>query len=134
MSRPLPTWLRASMGFAPPTNGSPSIEMIRSSVLRNEASDSFHRSLGFQDAGLYRRAAWRRDCRHDVASMQLDLLDTADPDGRPGPLADRGPAPSGPLRNRQGAMPARTGFAKVNRGRVVHLRYTFTPENTLRQT
>jgi L-amino acid N-acyltransferase YncA len=33
----------------------------------NEASNSFHRSFGFQGAGLYRRAAWKRDCWHDVA-------------------------------------------------------------------
>lgn len=32
---------------------------------------------------------------------------------RPARFADRRPAPSGPLRNRQGAMSARTGFAKV---------------------
>jgi L-amino acid N-acyltransferase YncA len=51
---------------------------------------------------------------------------------RPARFADRRPAPSGPLRNRQGAMSARTGFAKVNRGRVVHLQCTFTPESTLR--
>jgi L-amino acid N-acyltransferase YncA len=52
----------------------------------NEASNSFHRSFGFQGAGRYRRAAWKRDCWHDVARMQLDLLDTADPDGPPGPI------------------------------------------------
>jgi L-amino acid N-acyltransferase YncA len=52
----------------------------------NEASNSFHRSFGFQDAGLYRRAAWKHDCWHDVAWMQLDLLETADLDGPPGPI------------------------------------------------
>jgi L-amino acid N-acyltransferase YncA len=51
----------------------------------NEASNSFHRSFGFQDAGLYRRAAWKHDCWHYVAWMQLDPLDTADPDEPPGP-------------------------------------------------
>ena len=52
----------------------------------NEASNGFHRSFGFHDAGLYRRAAWKHDSWHDVASMQLDLLDTAGPDGPPGPI------------------------------------------------
>lgn len=52
----------------------------------NEASNGFHRSFGFQDAGLYRRVAWKHDSWHDVAWMQLDLLDTADQDGPPGPI------------------------------------------------
>lgn len=43
----------------------------------NEASNRFHRSFGFQDAGLYRRVAWKHDSWHDVAWMQLDLLGTA---------------------------------------------------------
>ena len=50
----------------------------------NEASNDFHRSFGFRDAGLYRRVAWKHDCWHDVAWMQLDLLDG--PDGPPGPI------------------------------------------------
>lgn len=34
----------------------------------NEASKRFDRSFGFhQDAGLYRRAPWKRDCWHDMA-------------------------------------------------------------------
>jgi phosphinothricin acetyltransferase len=52
----------------------------------NEASNGFHRSFGFQDAGLYRRVAWMHDSWHDVAWMQLDLLGTADQDGPPGPI------------------------------------------------
>jgi L-amino acid N-acyltransferase YncA len=52
----------------------------------NEASNGFHRSFGFQDAGLYRRVAWKHDSWHDVAWMQLDLLGTADQDGPPGPI------------------------------------------------
>ena len=50
----------------------------------NEASNEFHRSLGFQDAGLYRRVEWKLDRWHDVAWMQLrsaGLADTADPPG-----------------------------------------------------
>jgi L-amino acid N-acyltransferase YncA len=52
----------------------------------NEASNSFHRSFGFQDAGLYRRVEWKHDSWHDVAWMQLDLLGAADQDGAPGPI------------------------------------------------
>jgi L-amino acid N-acyltransferase YncA len=52
----------------------------------NEASNGFHRSFGFQDAGLYRRVAWKHDSWHDVAWMQLDLLGTTDQDGPPGPI------------------------------------------------
>jgi L-amino acid N-acyltransferase YncA len=52
----------------------------------NEASNAFHRSFGFQDAGLYRRAEWKHDCWHDVAWMQLDLLGPADQDRPPDPI------------------------------------------------
>jgi L-amino acid N-acyltransferase YncA len=52
----------------------------------NAASNGFHRSFGFQDAGAYRRVAWKHDSWHDVAWMQLDLLDVGGPDGRPGPI------------------------------------------------
>ena len=49
----------------------------------NEASNGFHRSFGFQDAGLYRRVEWKHDSWHDVAWMQLDLLGTGDHEGPP---------------------------------------------------
>ncbi|TDH55934.1 N-acetyltransferase family protein [Mycobacterium eburneum] len=52
----------------------------------NPASNSFHRSLGFAPAGLYRRVGWKLDRWHDVAWMQLDLLGDADHDGPPTPL------------------------------------------------
>lgn len=52
----------------------------------NEASNAFHRSLGFQDAGLYRRVEWKHDRWHDVAWMQLDLLGDADNDRPPSPI------------------------------------------------
>jgi L-amino acid N-acyltransferase YncA len=52
----------------------------------NEASNGFHRSFGFQDAGFYRRVAWKHDSWHDVAWMQLNLLGSADQDGPPGPI------------------------------------------------
>jgi L-amino acid N-acyltransferase YncA len=53
----------------------------------NEASNSFHRSFGFRDAGLYRRVEWKHNGWHDVAWMQLDLLGGADQDEPPGPIA-----------------------------------------------
>ena len=52
----------------------------------NEASNGLHRSLGFQDAGLYRRVEWKNGSWHDVAWMQLDLLDTGDQGRPPGPI------------------------------------------------
>ena len=53
----------------------------------NEASNSFHRSFGFQNAGLYRRVEWKHDSWHDVAWMQLDLRRAADPDEPPDGLS-----------------------------------------------
>ncbi|OBG64624.1 GNAT family N-acetyltransferase [Mycobacterium sp. E3339] len=53
----------------------------------NEASNAFHRSFGFRDAGLYRRVAWKHGRWHDVAWMQVDLAGTADPDEPPRPIA-----------------------------------------------
>jgi L-amino acid N-acyltransferase YncA len=44
----------------------------------NEASNGFHRSLGFREAGLYRRVEWKLDRWHDVAWMQRDLPGAAD--------------------------------------------------------
>ncbi|MGO9032810.1 GNAT family N-acetyltransferase [Mycobacterium sp.] len=52
----------------------------------NEPSNGFHRSFGFQDAGSYRRVAWKHDSWHDVAWMQLDLLGNGGPDGPPDPI------------------------------------------------
>jgi L-amino acid N-acyltransferase YncA len=52
----------------------------------NEASNGFHRSFGFQDVGLHRRVEWKHDSWHDVAWMQLDLLDAEDPDAPPVPI------------------------------------------------
>lgn len=52
----------------------------------NQASNGFHRSFGFYDAGLFRRVEWKHDRWHDVAWMQLDLLGAADRDQPPGPL------------------------------------------------
>ena len=52
----------------------------------NAASNAFHRSFGFRDAGLYRRVGWKHDSWHDVAWMQLDLSSTAEPDRPPTPI------------------------------------------------
>jgi L-amino acid N-acyltransferase YncA len=52
----------------------------------NDASNRFHRSFGFQDAGLHRRVEWKHNSWHDVAWMQLDLVDTTDQDEAPGPI------------------------------------------------
>jgi L-amino acid N-acyltransferase YncA len=52
----------------------------------NAASNGFHRSFGFQDAGLYRRVEWKHDSWHDVAWMQLDLLGTGERDDAPRPI------------------------------------------------
>ena len=49
----------------------------------NDASNGFHRSFGFQQAGLYRRVGWKNGGWHDVAWMQLDLPDAAKPDEPP---------------------------------------------------
>jgi phosphinothricin acetyltransferase len=56
----------------------------------NEASNAFHRSFGFTDAGLYRRVEWKHRSWHDVAWMQLDLLAGAGPDRPPGPIVQPG--------------------------------------------
>lgn len=52
----------------------------------NEASNGFHRSFGFQDAGVHRRVEWKHNRWHDVAWMQVDLLGAADQDEPPGPV------------------------------------------------
>lgn len=52
----------------------------------NEASNGFHRSFGFTDAGLYRRVEWKLGRWHDVAWMQLDLLNGAEQDAPAGPI------------------------------------------------
>jgi hypothetical protein len=65
--------------------------------------------------------------------MQLDLLDTAAPEwtARPDSLTAAGATRAVKKPSRR--HPIHRWFAKVNRGRVVHLQYTLTPESTLRQ-
>jgi L-amino acid N-acyltransferase YncA len=52
----------------------------------NDASNGFHRSFGFREAGLYRRVEWKHDSWHDVAWMQLDLLGDTEQNEPPGLL------------------------------------------------
>ena len=52
----------------------------------NQASNSFHRSFGFEQAGLYRRVGWKHGSWHDVAWMQLDLLAAAEDTRPPNPI------------------------------------------------
>jgi phosphinothricin acetyltransferase len=52
----------------------------------NLASNAFHRSFGFEQAGLYRRVGWKHGSWHDVAWMQLDLLGAAEDNGPPTPI------------------------------------------------
>jgi L-amino acid N-acyltransferase YncA len=53
----------------------------------NEASDNFHRSFGFEHAGLYRRVGWKHGRWHDVAWMQVDLVTASEEAGPPPPIA-----------------------------------------------
>lgn len=48
------------------------------------ASIALHRSLGFQDAGLYRQVGWKSGRWLDVALLQLDLDPLAGPPTAPG--------------------------------------------------
>lgn len=52
----------------------------------NRASNSFHRSFGFEQAGRYRRVGWKHGSWHDVAWMQLDLLGAAEDNRPPTPI------------------------------------------------
>jgi phosphinothricin acetyltransferase len=49
----------------------------------NPASNAFHQSFGFQQAGLFRQVGWKNGRWHDVAWMQLDLLGAAEQNGPP---------------------------------------------------
>ncbi|WP_410612904.1 GNAT family N-acetyltransferase [Amycolatopsis sp. lyj-109] len=45
-------------------------------TLPNDASAGLHRALGFEPAGVYRRAGWKHGAWHDVAWTQKDLRAT----------------------------------------------------------
>lgn len=51
----------------------------------NEASNRFHQSFGFHQAGLYQRVGWKRGHWHNVAWMQLDV-GAAEPSDPPTPI------------------------------------------------
>lgn len=40
----------------------------------NEVSMAFHRSFGFETAGVFRRVGWKHGAWRDVAWLQVDLL------------------------------------------------------------
>ncbi len=50
-------------------------------TMPNDASVAFHRALGFQPVGVYRRIGFKMGRWHDVSWWGLDLLD-GDPDPR----------------------------------------------------
>jgi L-amino acid N-acyltransferase YncA len=52
----------------------------------NEGSNAFHRSMGFQDVGVYRGVFWKLGDWHDVAWMQIDLPGPTDPADSPGSI------------------------------------------------
>ncbi|WP_448641916.1 N-acetyltransferase family protein [Geodermatophilus sp. URMC 63] len=51
-------------------------------TLPNPASEAFHRALGFEPVGVFRRVGWKDGRWHDVAFAQRPLGN----DGPPGPL------------------------------------------------
>lgn len=58
-------------------------------AMPNPASEKLHRSMGFEQVSLYRRAGFKLGRWHDVAWFQL-FLTSEDDDGDPGPApADR---------------------------------------------
>jgi phosphinothricin acetyltransferase len=52
-------------------------------TLPNEASEGFHRALGFEPVGIYRRIGWKQGSWHDVAWMQRRLEAGQDPPVEP---------------------------------------------------
>ena len=42
-------------------------------TLPNAGSDGLHRSLGFEEVGVYRKVGWKNGAWHDVRWYQLDL-------------------------------------------------------------
>ena len=52
-------------------------------TLPNPASEGLHRALGFEPVGVYRRIGWKNGAWHDVAWMQLALVEG---DGPPADL------------------------------------------------
>lgn len=51
--------------------------------LPNDASVAFHRALGFEPVGTYRRVGWKQGAWRDVAWVQRTIGDAADPPDEP---------------------------------------------------
>ena len=51
--------------------------------LPNDASAGFHRALGFEPVGVYRRVGWKLGAWRDVAWVQLTIADGDDPPADP---------------------------------------------------
>jgi L-amino acid N-acyltransferase YncA len=52
-------------------------------TLPNDASDGFHRALGFEPVGVYRRVGWKNGSWHDVAWVQKTIREGSDPPAEP---------------------------------------------------
>lgn len=52
-------------------------------TLPNEASEGFHRAMGFEPVGSYRRIGWKHGSWHDVAWAQRPLAAGGDPPAEP---------------------------------------------------
>jgi phosphinothricin acetyltransferase len=52
-------------------------------TLPNEASAGFHRAMGFEAVGTYRRVGFKHGVWHDVAWTQRALADDEDPPAEP---------------------------------------------------
>jgi L-amino acid N-acyltransferase YncA len=53
-------------------------------TLPNPASEGFHRALGFEPVGVYRRIGWKHGAWHDVAWTQKRLALGDEPPAEPG--------------------------------------------------
>ena len=52
-------------------------------TLPNEASAGFHRALGFEPVGTYRKVGWKFGAWHDVAWLQRTIAEAPDPPTEP---------------------------------------------------
>ena len=52
-------------------------------TLPNEASAGFHRALGFEPVGTFRKAGWKFGAWHDVAWLQRAIAEVPDPPTEP---------------------------------------------------
>jgi L-amino acid N-acyltransferase YncA len=52
-------------------------------TLPNDASAGFHKALGFEPVGVYRRVGWKNGSWHDVAWVQRTILEGSNPPAEP---------------------------------------------------